>query len=94
MGGFALFFNKGVQPLTLVFADQEGIDRETTGRELTDDGNVQVPVGDERERPRDGRGRHDKKVRRLLLRFPDIGLFHIGGLRRDRLLYRKKFLSM
>ena len=67
MGGFALFFNKGVQPLTLVFADQEGIDRETTGRELTDDGNVQVPVGDERERPRDGRGRHDKKVRRLAL---------------------------
>ena len=67
MARLALFFNKGVQPLTLVFADQEGIDRETTGRQLADDGNVQVPVGDERERPRDGRGRHDEKVRRLAL---------------------------
>ena len=67
MARLALFFNKGVQPLTLVFSDQEGIDRETTGRKLSDDGNVQISVGDERERPRDRRGRHDEKVRRLAL---------------------------
>ena len=56
MVSLTLLVDKSVQPLALVFSNQEGIDRETTGRKLADDGNVQVPVGDERERPRDGCG--------------------------------------
>ena len=67
MVSLTLLFDEGIQSLTLVFSNQEGIDRETTGRKLADDGNVQVPVGDERERPWDGCGRHDEKVRRLAL---------------------------
>ena len=67
MGLLALLFDEGVEPLALVFADQERVDRETPGRKLMNDGNVQIAVGDEREGSRDGRCGHDQKVRRLRL---------------------------
>ena len=63
----ALPADEAVQPLAQRLAHEEGLDRPAAGRQLADDGHVQVAVGDQRQRARDGRGGHDEQMRAAAL---------------------------
>ena len=63
----ALPADEAVQPLAQRLAHEEGLDRPAAGRQLADDGHVQIAVGDQRQRARDGRGGHDKQMRAAAL---------------------------
>ena len=68
--------DKIVHPLALVLMDHIGLHRRAARGQLVDDRHIQVPVYDERQRPRDGRGRHDQHMggrHPALLRFASQG---------------------
>ena len=69
-------FNEAVQPLTIAFIHGEGVHLLPARRQLVDDGDVQVAVDDEGERPGDGGGGHDEDVGRFALLRQRAALVH------------------
>ena len=60
------FPGAGEEVRLVLGGDDVAGDRRTAGRELVEDGGLQVAEDGHRDRARDGGGRHDQQVRRLL----------------------------
>ena len=58
-----LLAHEGIQPRAVALVDQERLDRLAAGRQLVDDGNVEIAVDDQSQRARDGRGGQQQQVR-------------------------------
>ena len=63
----ALLPNEDVQPLTQRFADKKCLDWLPARRQFGNHRYIQIAVGDEGQRARDGRGGHDEQMRRIPL---------------------------
>ena len=63
----ALLPNEDVQPLTQRFADKKCFDWLPARRQFGNHRYIQIAVGDEGQRARDGRGGHDEQMRRIPL---------------------------